>query len=106
MDIESSALLAQRAVVVNPAAKQLAGDVPQRVSKSAQDTRKDDSNIIVKRQVDANVYAKAERFSQAKKAFYDQPNPQSQQALNVYQQLQSAHEKDHIRSVLGVDTFV
>lgn len=106
MDIETSAVIAQRAVIVNPAVKQPTVD-QVRTQKSSEPETKNNAPIAIRRDVDEHIYAQAERFSQEQNTFYDQPNRHSRDALHAYQQIQSKqNEKEQIRQMLGVDTFV
>lgn len=105
MDIETSAIISQRALVVNPAVKQATAD-QARTQKSTDAEEKNSAPISIRRDVDERIYAQAERFAQEHNTFYDQPNRHSRDALHAYQQIQSKqNEKDQIRSMLGVDTF-
>ena len=105
MDIETSAIISQRAIVVNPAVKQSTAD-HTRTQKSTDTESKNNAPIAIRRDVDERIYAQAERFAQEQNTFYDQPNRHSRDALHAYQQIQSKqNEKEHIRQMLGVDTF-
>jgi hypothetical protein len=105
MDIETSAVISQRAMIVNPTAKQHAAE-HTRTQKSTDTESKNNAPSAIRRDVDERIYAQAERFAQEQNTFYDQPNRHSRDALHAYQQMQSKqNEKDHIRQMLGVDTF-
>ena len=105
MDIETSAIISQRAMIVNPAVKQTTAD-QARTQKSTDADTKNNAPIAIRRDVDERIYAQAERFAQEQNTFYDQPNRHSRDALHAYQQIQSKqNEKDRIRQMLGVDTF-
>ena len=105
MDIETSAIISQRAMIVNPAVKHTTAD-QARTQKSTDTDTKNNAPIAIRRDVDERIYAQAERFTQEQNTFYDQPNRHSRDALHAYQQIQSRqNEKDQIRQMLGVDKF-
>ena len=76
MDIETSAIISQRAMIVNPAVKQTTAD-QARTQKSTDTDTKNNAPIAIRRDVDERIYAQAERFAQEQNTFYDQPNRHS-----------------------------
>lgn len=108
MDIEASALLAQRALVTNPAVKQLQQDGQARPQQKIDNSEKSET-IIVGKVLDKvsseKAYAKAERFSQDQQTFYDQPDGQVREALHAYQSLQTEQKREEVRALMGVDIY-
>ena len=105
MEIESSIVASQNALVVNPALRQ-----PERAAENrAQQLQRQQTELpasqTVVRQASAEAYEQADKFQRGKRSSYDSPNSQNQAALDAYQSLARNSKRDEIRGLLGIDIY-
>ncbi|GAA0858192.1 hypothetical protein [Aliiglaciecola litoralis] len=107
MEIESSLVAAQNQLTFNPTAPD-----PQRqaVDKEQQNQRRNTElprQQVVARQNKPESYEKAEQFRQQQQQQNGQSvDLRSRQAIDAYQTLANAQQRNEIQSLLGIDTYV
>lgn len=109
MEIESSLVASQNAIVVSPSVKE-----PQRESDVRQQQEQKQNAELPKYQAvvrsgDTQVFEQAEKFRQKQgfdEQYRDQPGAKAQQAISAYQSLYKEARREEIQQLMGVDTYV
>ncbi|WP_100642841.1 hypothetical protein [Alteromonas facilis] len=104
MDIESSIVAAQNALVVNPSARQTERAADAREQQQRAQTQLPPQQTVV-RQASTEAYEQAEQFRKRNRSGYDAPSAQAQAALDTYQSLQRESRREEIRGMLGIDLY-
>lgn len=106
MELESSLIAAQNALVVNPSLR----DPQQRAEAREQQIQRRNTELpssqVVVRQNNPEAFAQAERFRQQQQTFNDNANNRSRNAINSYQALAKEQQREDLQRFLGVDTYV
>ena len=106
MELESSLIAAQNALIVNPSLR----DPQQQADAREQQLQKRNTELplsqVVVRQNKPEAFAQAERFRQQQQTFNDNPNNRSRTAINTYQSLAKEQQRQDLQRLLGVDTYV
>lgn len=106
MEIESSIVASQNALVVNPALRQPEREAEARAQQQQRQQTELPISQTVARQASAEAFEQAEKFQRGRRsASYDSPNQQSQAALDAYQSLARDNQRDEIRGLLGIDVY-
>ncbi|MDM7860286.1 hypothetical protein QTP81_06735 [Alteromonas sp. ASW11-36] len=105
MEIESSIVASQNALIINPAQRQPEREAEARAQQQQRQQTELPVTQTVSRQANAEAFEQAERFRQQRRSNYDAPNPQTQAALNTYQSLQTEQRREEIRGLLGIDIY-
>jgi hypothetical protein len=105
MELESSLVASQNALVVNPPQRD-----PQQESLARQQEQQRRTTELPRTQVvvrqNAAAFEQAEQFQRDQTINYDQPtNRRARTAINAYNSLEREQRREEIRSLLGVDTF-
>lgn len=106
MELESSLVAAQNALVVNPSLR----DPQQQAEAREQQIQRRNTELplsqIVVRQNNTEAFAQAERFRQQQQTFSDNSSNRSRNAINTYQSLSTEQQREDLQRLLGVDTYV
>lgn len=106
MELESSLVAAQNALVVNPSLR----DPQQQAEAREQQIQRRNTELplsqIVVRQNNPEAFAQAERFRQQQQTFSDNSSNRSRNAINTYQSLSTEQQREDLQRLLGVDTYV
>lgn len=105
MDIESSIVASQNALIINPSQRQAEREAQTRAQQAPRQVTELPITQTVSRQRSAEAYEQAERFNQQRRPGYDTPTAQSKAALDAYQSLARESQRDEIRGLLGVDIY-
>ncbi|WP_156896272.1 hypothetical protein [Aestuariibacter salexigens] len=105
MEIESSLVASQNALVTNPVNRQPEREAEARQQQQQRETTELPRTQVVSRQASAEAFEQAERFRQRQQTSYDQPGRQGQQAVNAYQSLAIEQQREQVRTMLGVDVY-
>lgn len=106
MEIESSIVASQNALIVNPALRQPEREAEARAQQQQRQQTELPASQTVIRQASAEAFEQAERFQRGRRASsYDSPNSQNQAALDAYQSLARDGKREEIRGLLGIDIY-
>ena len=105
MEIESSIVASQNALITNPALRQPEREADARSQQQQRVQTELPASQTVVRQASSEAFEQAERFRQGRRSGYDSPNPQNQAALNAYQSLARDGQREEIRGLLGIDIY-
>lgn len=106
MELESSIVASQNAVVVNPTVREPQKEAEARQQKQQTQVTEFPRSQVVTRQGGAEAFEKAERFRQQNSGFQEQSNAKNRQAIEAYQSQQKDGRRDEIHQLMGVDTYV
>ncbi len=105
MDLETSLVAAQNALVVNPTLR----DPQQQAEAREQQLQRRNTELpasqVVVRQNNPEAFAQAERFRQQQQTFSENSNGRSRGAIDAYQSLAREQERSNIQQLFGVDTY-
>ena len=105
MEIESSIVASQNALIINPSPRQPEREAEARAQQQQRQQTELPVSQTVVRQRSAEAFEQAERFNQQKRPGYETPNPQNEAALEAYQSLARETQREEIRGLLGIDLY-
>lgn len=105
MELESSIVASQNAVVVNPTVREPQKEADVRQQQQQRQVTEFPRTQVVTRQGGAEAFEQAERFRE-RQSFQEQPSSRSRQAIDAYQSLLREDKRSEIQQLMGVDTYV
>ncbi|WP_100656797.1 hypothetical protein [Alteromonas flava] len=105
MDIESSIVAAQNALVVNTPARQPEREAESRAQQQQRTQTELPAQQTVIRQASAEAYQRADQYRKDTRAGYDNPPLPVQSALDAYQSLERESRREEVRGLLGIDLY-
>lgn len=105
MELESSIVASQNAVVVNPTVREPQKEADVRQQQQQRQVTEFPRTQVVTRQGGAEAFEQAERFRE-RQSFQEQPSGRSRQAIDAYQSLLREDKRSEIQQLMGVDTYV
>lgn len=106
MELETSIVASQNAVVVNPSVREPNRDAESRQQKQQTQVTEFPRTQVVTRQGGAEAFEKAERFRQQNSGFQEQQGSKGRQAIEAYQSQLKDSRREEIHQLMGVDTYV
>lgn len=106
MELESSLVAAQNALVINPSLREPQQQAEAREQQIQRRNTELPAPQVVVRQNNPEAFAQADRFRQQQQTFSDNPNNRSRNAINTYQSLATEQQREGLQRLLGVDTYV
>jgi len=105
LELESSLVASQNAVVVNPSVREPHKEADLRQQQQQRQVTEFPKTQVVTRQGGAEAFDQAEKFRQ-KQDFQEQPGAKGRQAIDAYQSLLREDKRAEISQLMGVDTYV
>ena len=110
MEIESSVVASQNAIVNNPTVREPQREADLRQQQEQRQETELPKNQTVVRSGDNQVFEQAEKFRQKQsssgESFRESRDNRSQAAISAYQSLAKETKREEIRQLMGVDTYV
>ena len=106
MELESSLVAAQNALVINPSLRNPQQQADAREQQLQRRNTELPISQVVVRQNKPEAFAQAERFQQQQQTFSDNSNNRTRSAINSYQSLAKEQQRQDLQRLLGVDTYV
>lgn len=109
MEIESSVVASQNAIISNPAVREPQREADLRQQQEQRQETELPKNQTVVRSGDNQVFEQAEKFRQKQSSsdqFREPRDNRSQVAVSAYQSLAKEAKREEIQQLMGVDTYV
>jgi len=109
VEIESSVVASQNAIVSNPTVREPQREADLRQQQEQRQETELPKNQTVVRSGDNQVFEQAEKFRQKQSSseqFREPRDNRSQAAISAYQSLAKEAKREEIQQLMGVDTYV